>query len=419
MKFSIDWLNIGDNRAAEIAATICSWQIDLAGINITKFAVRDKDEAPERMITSCYPIADGITRSWWYLFAGTSGHLNLKKYREGFIFPDLTVQPEDGRLGFSATPFRYENPRISFVNGAKEFISKEDGQAILRDFVEQVLHRLKKAGVQGTALAERWDWIMQSTLDADERLFCEAVGAAGLDPYACSEGDSRAIEQAAEVFSHENLLEFLSGENAAFSSSPEAVRDMQWDMSWYKEESKRIGAGAALPGIRDALNDVVPGSDFETPYLRGYLTAQKFRSFIDIAKGQKLPSAMEIARRLGNRNFVFSSRPTHNLRGVVEPHLDSTRVILPLIHREDSKIFALARGVGDYLIFGDTGPAALTDTHSSRQASGWAFAAEFLAPAAELRELKHNGWEEDEIAREFGVGEKVVEYQLKNLSQLA
>jgi hypothetical protein len=417
MKFSIDWLNVGDNRAAEIASTICSWEIELAGTNITKFALRDKDEAPKRMITSCYPIADGIIRSWWYLLSSTSGRLSLKKYREGFIFPDIVIEPEEAQLNISAIPCRYENPRISFVSGAREVVSKDDARAILGDLIEQVLRRLRNADVSTSALAERWDWITRSTLDAEEILFCEAAGAAGLDPYACSNEEANAIEHASEVFSHENLLEFLSGESAAIRRS-EIVQDVQSDIGWYKEESKRIGAGAALPSISEARAAVRPDTTVATPYSRGYATAQRFRSFIDVRESDKLPDSATIAHRLGNSNFEYSPKATHSLRGVVEPHLDSARVILPLFHREDSRAFALARGIGDYLMFGDTGPAALTDTYSARQASGRAFAAEFLAPATALRELKLNGWPEDEIAREFGVGEKVVEYQLKNLSQL-
>jgi hypothetical protein len=341
--------------------------------------------------------------------------LSLKKYREGFIFPNLIVEPERDRLNISALPFRYENPRVTFLNSAKQTISKDDGQVVFGDFIEQVLRRLGTASVKRTALAERWDLIMQSTLDAEELLFCEAAGAAGLDPYACSDQDASAIEQAAEVFSHENLLEFLSGENAA-SRSSRVIEDMQSDITWYRNESRRIGSHAALPRLEAAVDEVVTDFSVETPYMRGYLTAQRFRSFIDVGEGQKLPKVAEITRRLGNENFEYSELPTCSLRGVVEPHLETARVILPLIRREDSKIFALARGIGDYLMFGDTGPAPLTDTHSDRQAAGRAFAAEFLAPAVVLRELERNGWPEDEIAREFGVGEKVVEWQLKNLS---
>lgn len=61
----------------------------------------------------------------------------------------------------------------------------------------------------------RWSHVSRSLDNPDERAFCEAAGALGVDPYGISEADATFIEQAAELFSGEALLKFLAGVDRA------------------------------------------------------------------------------------------------------------------------------------------------------------------------------------------------------------
>ena len=53
--------------------------------------------------------------------------------------------------------------------------------------------------------------VSRSLGDPDERAFCKAAGALGVDPYGVSEEDALFIEEAAGLLSGEALLEFLAG----------------------------------------------------------------------------------------------------------------------------------------------------------------------------------------------------------------
>ena len=69
-------------------------------------------------------------------------------------------------------------------------------------------HKIHKSWLQ-----DRWSLIQASLADEEERVFCEASGALGIDPYLCDEGEAQAIEQAGEYFDDEALLEFFASQH--------------------------------------------------------------------------------------------------------------------------------------------------------------------------------------------------------------
>jgi hypothetical protein len=86
---------------------------------------------------------------------------------------------------------------------------------------------------------------------------------------------------------------------------------------------------------------------------------------------------------------------------------------------EHYKTFAVCRGLFEYLVAEPTGPASLiTRAYSERQKRNRAFAAEFIAPADQLRTLVKSPLvtEKDvqELASEFGTSEYVISHQLHN-----
>jgi len=86
--------------------------------------------------------------------------------------------------------------------------------------------------------------------------------------------------------------------------------------------------------------------------------------------------------------------------------------------QEEARKFALCRGLFEYLT-SDTGASALlSTTRSERQKRNRTFAAEFLAPAALLKEHLRGETlaeeEVDDVAEVFGVSSYVIRHQIDN-----
>lgn len=84
----------------------------------------------------------------------------------------------------------------------------------------------------------------------------------------------------------------------------------------------------------------------------------------------------------------------------------------------EARKFALCRGLFEYLTSAQGAPALISATRSERQKRHRAFAAEFLAPAALLKEhLRGETLDEeeiDEVAEIFRVSSYVIRHQIDN-----
>ena len=86
--------------------------------------------------------------------------------------------------------------------------------------------------------------------------------------------------------------------------------------------------------------------------------------------------------------------------------------------QEEAKKFAFCRGLFEYLTSQPGTPALISATHSERQKRNRAFAAEFLVPAALLKE-RLRGYtldeeEVDDLAKIFRVSSYVIHHQIEN-----
>ena len=78
----------------------------------------------------------------------------------------------------------------------------------------------------------------------------------------------------------------------------------------------------------------------------------------------------------------------------------------------------MARALGEYLGRSVPGPGLLSSLSTDSQAQSRAFAAEFLAPAAALRQRLPRPSAEperaDDLAQEFGVSSHLIRHQIEN-----
>ena len=121
-------------------------------------------------------------------------------------------------LGFDGSTFHVRgqqfvsaNPDVRFWQVGSEGLTRAAAEPALAGFIQGVAARLAAAGLSNSEVVRRWSRVSRSLGNPDERAFCEAAGALGVDPYGVSEKDARFIEETAGLFSGEALLEFLAG----------------------------------------------------------------------------------------------------------------------------------------------------------------------------------------------------------------
>jgi hypothetical protein len=429
MKFSAEWLRDGDRSSPELLATACQLAIDVAGVRVTRFADHRRDAIAERVVMPAYPLADGFARKWWILTAGRTGTVRLRTFRDGFAVPDLQFSPDGQAVHVSARPLKYESPQVHFIEQAEEIVPRDVFERDLRTFIENVLERLTSRKVQETPLSARWTNIRTSLENDEERAFCEAAGALGVDPYVCSDLEASVIEQAASQFHGDALSEFLAGER-------EHAENVVPDIEWISKEERSLGERIALNELYDWAKVIREGSTAPlvegvehvlspqlalrgwplsaAPWESGYVAAREVRSTLGRAASEIFADTASLAKVCGGSNFLTAATRARGLRASLYFDGKSTRALVSNFRSDTSSLFALARAVGDFIIYVQLGRSPITNTQSYRQAVGRAFAAELLAPAEIVIDMFEDGLTVEEIAVERHVDTLVIQHQLEN-----
>ena len=142
---------------------------------------------------SVYPIAEALAFQWWRLFGRRDDEFRLFKHRCGYALPDLRLNYDGERLAVTCRAREYANPPILFYRSARQLLLKDVAESNIGGLIDQVIDRLHASSVSHSALALRWERVRASIGNADERAFCEAAGAMGLDPYGLSDQTAAPI----------------------------------------------------------------------------------------------------------------------------------------------------------------------------------------------------------------------------------
>ena len=288
-----------------------------------------------------------------------------------------------------------------------EIISRLDAEALFSRFIEKVIDKLTSAGILNSELQVRWSRVSISRSDEEERGFCEAAGALGLDPYTISEGSACFIESANELLAKEVLLEFLSS-----TWSPSLI-------SALNELDDRAEREATLPVLKEI--NLFQAVTTDAPWAIGYRSAQSFRDAIGLKLTDRL-SYSSLTKKLGASEDFTPTTLGGGLRAFVS-RTDSTKIHLHRYNGKDtlasarSTNFAFARAVGDAVIFPAPRRSVVNGLHhAERQAAGRAFAAELLAPIKEITSITEKAFDiaDSVIADEFDVSPNVIRYQIEN-----
>ena len=431
MRFQIDWQPDGPNAVAEERATVADLRILIGADNACVYEEprrRGKGRSTtdqrrnvrrvEHATVSVYPLAEEIALNWWRLFGNRDTELRLKDGRGGYALPDVRLAFDGSGFDVRCLPAAYESPDIRFTYGGEERLTRAEAETALTDFLRQVVARLSAAELRDSGLQLRWKRVLASRQDAEESAFCEAAGALGLDPYFIDDEDAEFIANAGALFSGDPLAELLSG----LSSLGNRV-SRHSTLAWLRAAEARPEGLSRLPGLDDlrhAMTDMRQLGQREWPWCAGYRCARAARRQLNIGVGEQL-NVSALAGRLEATRFT-SAGSVSGVRAIVETRGEATHVHLRTIasrHRQASELFAFCRAIGDAVANPPVERSAVNDLHNAtRQATGRAFAAEFLAPVDEVLSMQQDGKSPSDMAENFGVSEAVVERQLQNRQRI-
>lgn len=410
MRFSADWQDPGVSASAELKATFCLLAIDLDGKRISRFFDERYGRAHDRIAMPAYPVAQGLARAWWSLIAGRSGMVRLRRFRDGFALPDVRFEPDGHYVEITAEPFEYGNPPVTFTRRAKERLTVDELERDMGDFVDSVVEKLSDHKIRKSWLQDRWSLIQASLENEQERVFCEAAGALGIDPYLCDEGEAGAIERAAEYFDDEALLEFLASQHG---QKPDNA------LHWLAAAEEQLGDKAALPAIADIAKDLrlqkeAMPSRPSPPWQLGYRLAEECRAMVGLEPERIFGDVGDVAALFGSADFKVAQGRVTGLRAEAYRGKGAPKIIVAELPVPQSRTFAMMRAVGDFLAFQQEGRSPVTDTYSHRQGVGRAFAVEMLAPSATILQMERDGMSPDEIAIARNVSELAITRHLEN-----
>lgn len=406
MRFSTDWISDGPNASAEERATLCNLQIFVNDENACLHFDPDSRATFEHITVPAVHFAEGLATDWWSIFGGRDREHQVLLYRTGFALPDLSFKCDGSTLEVTGWPT------------GSEVLSRHHAESTLAEFIERVIDQLSRSEVSRSEVAVRWSRVSDSRNDPDERAFCEAAGALGVDPYHISDFDARIIEDAGDLFSGQALVELLAGVS---TQRRERARQL---LEWVRHTEDRPRDESRLPDLADIAERIrrQVWSDQEHSWAAGYRAARALRAEITAEPGERFTSIEVIAKKLGAENFAATAAVPGVFALVARDEQD---VHVHLRDRETSEWtlqaqnFAFARAIGDALCCPDTPRSVVNELRNAeRQAAGRAFAAEFLAPVQSVLDLVDSGHDDYEIASSFMVSPQVVACQIESQDRI-
>jgi hypothetical protein len=290
----------------------------------------------------------------------------------------------------------------------------------LRGFVGAVLRRLDGED-DPRVVRLRENWAAITTADSDEVEFCRAAARLGVDPYRTDEwaaGLSGFLEDGLGSESDRPIaIDLLEASDILKPRDVESVENL-WN--W-------VNQARTVHNLRESPADVdfdqgTTGADY--PAKRGYRLAEDVRKSLHSGPISSVSKAWRVLvhreMRLEDSNHL-QSRTVRAVVGWKGGKKPKPVVVAPLPARKENQRFLEARALYHAAFACHLGPRLITMAHTWDQKASRAFAAELLAPRAELLERVETLESSDDpdrflqdLADEYEVSRKVVDHQLEN-----
>ena len=406
-RMEFDWVEAPRSTDAQAQATMAALTIEVHGRSVTSVLDHRSRSCRNHVVTPLVHVAEWLVGNWWRIFheienertprTGFAEAHDLAFVGEGFLLPRMTIAPVPERMRLRWTRYRPSHSEIEFTEQGEAQIDRHDFEEAVQHIVEATLDRL--AGVELSAQFLQRDWSAIQSADDDEREFCRAAALLGQDPFAVPQ------PLADRIIEFCGLADPSIREDALATANEDGLAQLA---QWLADalDSLRGNGGTSWHDLQQALS--TPSA--ERAYQRGYDLAREVR-----AQLAPRPDRYDFATSGPEAVFSIEARPpTPRVQGLAAAHGPGCATAA----RGSGKRFLLARALGDYLDRSTGGPAILSGLATDRQAQSRAFAAEFLAPAAILRERlgRNRAYPEDvdELSAEFGVSSYVVRHQMRN-----
>ena len=435
LRFRIEWQEAPGVRVGVLARTWGRLVIE-AGDRLVTQAVDVRSESLRGGVYgSVLPLCQWILENWWFLlnesyrFPVSHAARELAKSptdrpwvqrhsllaaREGGALPDLMIFRDDRAVVARWTPDHEDSihPSLRFTGSGEIQMDPAEAEHGLSELVREVLERL--AGLEdpdAKSLQEEWAAVLASM--QSERELCEWSARLGLDPYNTDE----LTEEIAEVLS--GRISSLEGSIRDDLLDAGQTLNLQEDLEWLdKAHSAALDAGAPT-GAEARLTRT---TDARTAHELGHACAQATQRHLFGPNGEEPGGDMDdVLHRLGwaqSPSRTVDVQPKGRLEAVLERSDEGGSVAV--VHDGDAagNRFRLARGA--FLRhFGSSreGRRIVTKAYTAEQRASRAFAAELLAPAADI--AKHIGdqvslAEIDQLAQYYKVSPFVVSHQIQN-----
>lgn len=365
-------------------------------------------------LVSGYHAAEWFVWNWWRLMYEPDSSRSTDGWRahtmnaigEGYVWPNIAFRSDGVRLVIlsersanpEAKPFRYL--------GAHPWLGPIQALTVaIDDFVPRVLARLGEQGVRHTNLTHLWDDLRAERQDPDlaERRKLEAL--LGQDA-----GDASGDVIQALLDDRATLGTAAVGELAADGAGDSPMTAVR-----LRDIAMRQGIDARrADALGSEPEELATVRAFPEAWQQGRALARLLRQRLGLATGPvgdtRLAELTGVSRvGTGDGSVPFSF--------LLDGTAGSSRVAVRSRYPEGAR-FDLARLLCDNLLFGAGTPMLpATRAYTFRQRAQRSFAAEFLAPLADVRERLDGDYSRDaveEVARAFIVSPLTVETLLRN-----
>lgn len=327
--------------------------------------------------------------------------------------PPLTFQSLGDAVRLSWDFERLDHHRLEFISRGQADIELAAFQRAVVSFVEATLARLQASEIGATLLSEEWSAITEA--DEDEKEYCRAAAALGRDPYDLADEDRDQIVKLGERVPSAIRHEFFAAADLA---------ELESDAAQLNHALLQVSGNATdLANVRALHENGFRSQLTGVPWDQGYAVARQLREHLGVGHRQ-LPTLEALAEALQvdagglERSVYDASSPRPFFEAVVATNEVGSPGFVVGRREASSRLFHLCRGFFEFLTSTNGTPALATRTGSDRQRRNRAFAAEFLAPSAALKEMVPSSSlameDVDELAAHFGVSPYVVVHQLEN-----
>lgn len=425
LNLDFEFIDPAGARGEELAATWARLEIRVGHSLVSRVLDPAARTIRDGVYLPLYPVAEWIVLHWWRLlhepalpsrttYPGFDRRHCLASAGEGFALPWLRFEPLGEVVKVSWEAYAPALALIEFVADGHAHLPTDEVTAVLGAFVSAVVGRLDELDITGTVLQEEWQALQE--LDEEEREFCQLSARLGLDPLRIPDD---VVDE---------VLAVLGG-------LPPSVRDdfaASVDPGHLGEEGQGLLAAlhsltsmtSGLRGMRELHGIFRDGLDYQRPpWQQGYAIADQLRTHLGL-NGEPLATFGDLGASLGadaealQTSLVVAPTTFRDLDGVLGYDDDRSPGVVIRRGSDEARRFTFCRALFDYVTTESYSPSLVTTATTNRQKRNRAFAAEFLAPAAALRNLVESQIVDEEdvdrLAARFGVSWAVIQHQLQN-----